>query len=312
MTTTWTMNVVAPAAALTIGKAVDNYLLEKRVGGLAKNSFITYERILGDLVSFMGSAALPPDTPTLKHYFAMIFERDYAPATIQLYHAVTSDFCRWLAETGSVAENPMMGIIRPKARRKLPRVLSEAEASRLLLACGRDFNGVRLHAIIMTFLGTGIRVSELAGLEVSSLDMELGELRVIGKGNKERIVPVSLTLKMEMRSWFITRTAYMDRLGMESESLFVGQRGTCPHRSLIERQLKRLCVRAGVSPISPHVLRHTFATNHAARRGGMSGNLWELQQILGHADISTTQLYVKVSARQVREGFGDPLRLFTC
>lgn len=311
-TVTWTCNVAAPAAALTVSKAADDYLLEKRVGGLSDSSHKSYRNILNDIEAFTGDNAPAAciDNQKLKMYFARIFERHYKSSTVQLYHAVLSDFCRWLTETGVTASNPMRGIIRPRHRRRLPRVLTEAEATRLVLACGRNFNGVRLRAIIMMFLGTGIRVSELAGLAVSSLNLEQGTLRVLGKGDKERVVPISPILHSEIQSWLLNRRYYLEHQVIESDSLFVNARGTCPHRSCIERQLKRLCVRAGVSPISPHVLRHTFASNHAARIGGTSGSLWELQQILGHADISTTQLYVKVSAQQVREGFGDPLKLF--
>lgn len=307
-TTTWTIKVAAPAATLTLGEAAENYLMEKQVGGLAENSLISYRRILADLTGFLEGITAESLSPALlKRYFAAIFEREYKRSTIQLYHAVISDFCRWLSETGATASNPYRGIRRPKTRRRLPRILSVADERRLLLACRRDFNGVRLRAIIMTFLGTGIRVSELAGLRPDRLDFDRGMLRVIGKGDMERAVPISPALKGVLQNWLVTREHFLKERAAVSDYLFVNARGNCPHRSTIERQLKNLCSRAGVSPISPHVLRASFATRQAEE--GKSP--WEIKNWLGHADISTTQIYVNVSAVHVRENFGEPLRLFT-
>ena len=210
-------------------------------------------------------------------------------------------FFRYCAAEGIVAEDPAIQLTSPKTWVALPHVLSPEEVDALLAAPDvATAQGVRDRAMLETLYASGLRVSELVRLETERADLAGGTLLVVGKGNKERLVPVG----RDARKW-IGRYLREARPGLDaarSEFLFLTRRGGPMTRQRFWQLIEGYARKAGVrSHISPHVLRHSFAT-HMLERGA---DLRSVQMLLGHADIATTQIYTHVSRTRLRQVYDD-------
>jgi integrase/recombinase XerC len=173
----------------------------------------------------------------------------------------------------------------PKSPRNLPSALSPDEAVRLVDAAGTDAWGKRDHALFELAYSSGLRLSELAGLDVDRLDLVTGEVRVWGKGAKERIVPVGAAALAALSTWLGERASIPD---VDERALFVGARGKRIAPRQIQRRLAALAIRRGINRhVHPHMLRHSFAS-HVLQS---SGDLRAVQEMLGHASIASTQVY---------------------
>ncbi|MEZ5917655.1 MAG: tyrosine recombinase [Parvularculaceae bacterium] len=230
-----------------------------------------------------------------------------APSTAALKTSALRQFFAFLYEEGLCADNPALAIERPHARRPLPKVLSEIETARLAEASlgSGDPKALRLRAMIELIYAAGLRVSELVTLPVSAVNAGQDALIVRGKGGKERLAPIGE----------FARRAVDDYLGVRQRFLPRGKGGKAPAPSVFlfpsrgksghitaarfAQMLKDVCARAGVAPerVSPHVLRHAFATHLLS--GG--ADLRSVQQLLGHADITTTQIYTHVAQDRLQE-----------
>lgn len=195
-------------------------------------------------------------------------------------------FYRFLLERDpSFKSDPCAGLRAPKAKRRLPAVLSPDEAVRLVAIEGDDPLTVRDRALFELAYSSGLRVSELSGLDVAALDLARGEVRVWGKGSKERIVPVGAHARDAIRAWLAVRAA----LGtVATEAMFVSRSGRRIAPRAIERRLALWAVKRGLARhVHPHMLRHSFAS-HLLQS---SGDLRAVQEMLGHASIASTQVY---------------------
>jgi integrase/recombinase XerD len=221
-----------------------------------------------------------------------------APATLQRKVACLRSFYRHLRRTGVLADDPTALLRVPKHGRKLPQVLTRDEVAELLRQPrGTDPAALRDRALLETMYACGLRASEAIGLEVADVDLEAGLLRARGKGAKERLVPIGSAAARALG-------AYVERgrpklVGERWEAcLFVNQRGAGLTRQGLYKIVQRHAAGAGLAAkMSPHTLRHTFATHLLA--GGC--DLRSLQEMLGHADIATTQLYTHMSAERLRD-----------
>lgn len=186
----------------------------------------------------------------------------------------------------------------PKLSRKLPGVLNSAEVSRLLEAPSTGTpTGLRDRAILELFYSSGLRVSELCGLLLQSINLEEGFLRVFGKGSKERIVPVGQHAIAALRDYLATGRPQMVKAHTGSE-LFLSRLGRAISRKMVWVMIKNMAAKAGIKkPIKPHLLRHSFAT-HLLEGGA---DLRAIQEMLGHADIGTTQIYTSVQSSRLSE-----------
>lgn len=216
--------------------------------------------------------------------------------TIARRVASTRSFFRFLHREGLVAVNPALGLTRPKQDRRLPAFLSVEEATRLVEAPqGEDFAGCRDRAILETLYSTGLRVSELVGLRIRDVDLIGGTLRAIGKGRKERMVPVGSYSLQAIRR-------YLKAMGPQwsepDKPLFQNRlHGTLTDRS-VRRILNRYLARVSVGlKVSPHALRHSFAT-HLLDRGA---DLRSVQELLGHSSLTTTQVYTHVTTERLKK-----------
>jgi integrase/recombinase XerD len=212
-------------------------------------------------------------------------------------------FHKFLVREGLTENHPTASLPLPKVPQRLPDVVSIDDVDRLLSQPFRDSPaGLRDRAALEILYGCGLRVSELTGLDTSDLNMEEGFVRVLGKGNKERLVPLG-GLALQALSAYLSNGRSMLRthktLRATSPAVFVNQRGGRLSRQAVFALVRTYGGRVGLDGLHPHALRHSFAT-HMLEGGA---DLRALQEILGHADISTTQLYTHVDRRHIREEY---------
>jgi integrase/recombinase XerC len=195
-------------------------------------------------------------------------------------------FHRFVVDRGGLrSDDPSAGLKAPKSGRKLPSALTPDEAVRLVEGAGEDTMGKRDHALFELAYSSGLRLSELAGLDVDRVDLATGEVRVWGKGAKERIVPVGAAAQAALATWLTERAAMPS---VDEHALFVGVRGRRIAPRQIQRRLATLAIQRGINRhVHPHMLRHSFAS-HVLQS---SGDLRAVQEMLGHASIASTQVY---------------------
>jgi len=275
--------------------------------GAAGNTVAAYQRDLADCAQALAAGA-PGTTAVLDHastadlrrYLKSMERRGLGPRTVARRISALRMFYRFLHAEGLRADDPTSVLARPRATRSLPKILSEAEVSALLTAADRHGGpeGARLKALVELCYATGLRVSELAGLPLAAVQRDPQVLIVRGKGGRERMVPLNDAARAAVR-------AYLDQRGLlmggdrNNPYLFPGRAGQPLSRQRVFQLFKDLAAAAGIEPrrVSPHVLRHAFAThllNNAA-------DLRSVQKMLGHADISTTQIYTHVLDERLRQ-----------
>lgn len=273
--------------------------------GAAANTLDSYGRDLADFAAFAAKRGVKPedaDTRALRDYLARLAHAGMSAATSARRLSALRRFFRFLHGEGLRGDDPTATLEGPRASRPLPKYLSEEEVDKLLVAArARDgAEGTRLVALLEVLYATGLRASELVALPLSALPRAGRMLIVRGKGAKERMVPLSDPAEAALADWKKAREQYLPgradkgrRGGRDSPWLFPS-RGAGGHltRARFQQLLKELAVEAGVAPrrVSPHVLRHSFASHMLAR----GADLRALQQMLGHADIATTQIYTHV------------------
>ncbi len=282
---------------------IDAYLDHLRVvRRLSPRSIESYGRDLLALARFAEGRGKPPDaltTQDLEAFVRQLMAEGYAPRSVARVVAGVRGFFRHLLVERAIAADPADDLRPPRAWRALPRYLSLEEVDRLLEAPDvATPRGLRDRALIELLYATGLRVSELVGLKPGDLHLDVGYLTCIGKGDKQRVVPVG----DQARDWVARylregRPALLK--GSASAWLFPSGRGASPlTRVGFWKLLKRYAVQAGVTTdVSPHVLRHSFAT-HLLDRGA---DLRAIQLMLGHADLSTTQIYTHVLEARLKQ-----------
>lgn len=271
----------------------------------------TLKNYTGDLVEFHhylkqsqpdlltgGKLELTRISPlVLRSYMTLLFQK-LAPASVARKLSSLRSFFAYWQKKGKVAQNPAAVLHSPKLPKRLPRFLNVEEIFALLDAPVEDnFNNRRDKAILELFYSCGLRVSELVSLDLKSLDLENRLVRVIGKGSKERIVPIGKKAIEKINSYLDLRTARLK--GDESiQSLFLNNRGERLNVRSVQRLVDKAIAKSGLAKkISPHVLRHTFAT-HLLNSGA---DLRSIQELLGHASLSTTQRYTHVNVDRLME-----------
>ena len=262
-----------------------------------------------------------PDRFAARRFLASFQKAGMAPATASRKMSSLRSFFRFLAREGMVKANPFGGLQQPKARRRLPKVLGKEEVVRLLEAPARlrekarakekgggeagrfaDYAAVRDAAILELFYSTGMRIAELCGMTEARLDLLSGSALVRGKGKKERFCPIGRPAAEALRAAMEARDGWIARIGGErAPHLFVNRWGGPLTPRSVERSMKKHLAEAGLDPaMTPHVMRHSFAT-HLLDAGA---DLRSVQELLGHASLSTTQIYTHVSVERLKEEYG--------
>jgi integrase/recombinase XerD len=257
-----------------------------------------YRRDLAHLRNFLDASPATSTTEDLERYLAELRAAGRSPSTIARRVAAVRSFFRHQQLLGARTDNPAAELNLPRRRRKLPRTLSPGEAERLIdAALGTQPRDLRDRALVELLYGAGLRVSEAVSLEKGGVDLAGRLVRCIGKGNKERIVPMGRQAADALRRYLSRGRPYLDR--RHRPELFLNAQGGPLTRAGAFLILRRLAAKAGLEPerVHPHLLRHSFAT-HLLEGGA---DLRSVQEMLGHADLATTELYTHVSDRRRRE-----------
>jgi site-specific recombinase XerD len=257
-----------------------------------------YRRDLGALARYLEKRVADASVDDLERYTAQLRAGGFSNATIARRTAAARAFFRHQQLLGKRDDNPAADVALPRRGRRLPKTLSPGEAERLIeAAAGTTPRSLRDRALVELLYGGGLRVSEAVGLERTALDLDDRLVRVVGKGDKERIVPVGRQAADAMRRYLARGRPYLDR--RRRPEVFLNAKGGPLTRAGAFLILRRLAEKAGLDPerVHPHLLRHSFAT-HLLEAGA---DLRSVQEMLGHADLSTTELYTHVSDRRRRE-----------
>jgi len=257
-----------------------------------------YRRDLAAFRNWLGRPVGTATTNDLERYLAELRAQGLAATTIARRVAALRAFFRHQALLGFRQDNPAAELDLPRRSRRLPRTLSPAEAERLIDAAnGTTPRALRDRALVELLYGGGLRVGEAVALTKADVDLDGRLVRAVGKGNKERVVPIGRAAADALRRYLSRGRPYLDsRLRAE---LFLNARGGALTRAGVFLILRTIAARAGLEPerVHPHLLRHSFAT-HLLEGGA---DLRSVQEMLGHADLATTELYTHVSDRRRRE-----------
>jgi integrase/recombinase XerD len=259
-----------------------------------------YRRDLSAFASARGGPVADTTVEELEAWLAGMRADGLAPSTIARRVSAVRAYFRHLILIGTKAENPAASVQLPRRSRTLPRALSPVETERLIdAAVGTTPRALRDRALVELLYGAGLRVSEATGLQKGSVALEERIVRVLGKGGKERLVPLGRPAAEAVRRYLALGRPHLDR--RYRPELFLNARGGALTRAGVFLILRRLAERAGLEPgrVHPHLLRHSFAT-HLLEGGA---DLRSVQEMLGHADLGTTERYTHVSDRRRREAY---------
>jgi integrase/recombinase XerD len=259
-----------------------------------------YRRDLEHVAKLVGKPIASATTDDLRIYLAELRAEGLAPSTISRRISAVRAFYAHQVLLGARGDNPAAELESPRRRPKLPRTLSPRETELLIRAAtGTTPRAMRDAALVELLYGGGLRVSEAVGLERAAVDLEERLVRCIGKGNKERIVPIGRAAAEALRRYLAHGRPYLDR--RLRPELFLNARGGPLTRAGAFLIVRRLAEKAGLDPerVHPHLLRHSFAT-HLLEGGA---DLRSVQEMLGHADLATTQIYTHVSDSRRREAY---------
>lgn len=257
--------------------------------GYSKHSNDAYKRDLKLFFSFCISKSLYEwgsiDSTVVRSFIAEEHRKGKSGTSLARFLSSLRSFFQHQIDMRQRSDNPAKDVRAPKSPRKLPRTLDVDQTASLLTGTPQSFLEVRDQAMWEMLYSCGLRVSELVSVTLAQLDLNAGEVRVVGKGNKERIVPIGKPAVKALRDWLKIR---ITAAALEETQIFVGQRGSGLTTRTVQKRLKAWAIRAGIDfAVHPHMLRHSFATHILES----SGDLRAVQELLGHANISTTQIY---------------------
>lgn len=271
------------------------YLQAER--GLSQNTLDAYRRDLTAFCDFLYNTDSIDDFGQIRRvqinfYIKELHDKNYSMTSVTRKIAAIRGWFRWLFSSEVISQDPSLGVELPKLTKKLPKVVSLTEIEKILVNNLSD-----VESVIMELLyGAGLRVSELVGLELNNIELASRYVRCVGKGSKERIIPIGEKAKKSVQQYLKSRELYIKKYRLETKQFLVKDNGRLMTRQdvyvFIRRQGDLL-----KKHISPHTLRHSFAT-HMLENGA---DLRVVQELLGHSDVSTTQLYTHVSKKRLKD-----------
>ncbi|PLS01645.1 site-specific tyrosine recombinase XerD [Neobacillus cucumis] len=283
-------------------KSFLDYLIVEK--GLAKNTIISYERDLKSYLHYLKSVEVIHTLKEIQrihiiHFLNFLKDQKKSSKTIARHIASIRAFHQFLLREKAAEQDPSVLIEIPKLERALPKVLSLMEVEKLLNAPNpNDHFGLRDKAMLELLYATGIRVSELIGLEIEDIHLTLGFIRCVGTGNRERIIPIGKTALAAIKQYIENGRPLFVKEKHKDDAFFLNHQGHRLTRQGFWKILKKLAQEAGIDKeLTPHTLRHSFAT-HLLENGA---DLRAVQEMLGHADISTTQIYTNISKSKIRD-----------
>lgn len=261
----------------------------------SSHTILNYRLDLEDFKNFLGSSELEKvDYLVLRKYLAVLKEKNLGNRTVGRRLSCLRSFFKFLTRDGYLKINPILMLSSPKLDKHLPSFLTEEEVTRLIESAfaksEKDQRGLRDRAVLETFYSTGIRISELVGLNVEDIDFISGIAKVMGKGKKQRLVPIGDTATAAIRK-------YLEKRKKESEALFLNKSGRRISSRGVRDIVEKYIIRSGTKQrVSAHTFRHSFAT-HLLNRGA---DLRTVQELLGHANLSTTQIYTHLTTEKLK------------
>lgn len=284
-------------------KIIDEFIYHLAVErGLAQNTLVSYRADLSSYIDFCKRKGLSSleeaDRDVIMSFLFHLQLNRKSPATISRNLASIRSFYRWALREGVFTKDPSVDLESPKLAQKLPRVLTTGEVELLLSQpMSGEPAGLRDKAMLELLYATGIRVSEITSLNIEQVNLENGFIRCLGKGAKERIIPVGDTAVRFLKEYLARGRSKLEKTG-STRALFVNQHGRRLTRQGFWKILKKYASKAKIkAEITPHTLRHSFAT-HLLENGA---DLRSVQEMLGHADISTTQIYTHLTKKKLKE-----------
>lgn len=283
---------------------IENYLRHLRVERrMSAHTEAGYRRDLAKLQRFCLNMGLT-DWARFNQHDARSFTTELrrqglSPRSIQRALSSSRGFFRFLMKQRLTAINPFTGAAAPKAEKRLPKAMSVDQVNLLVAVAAKHPLAIRDRAVMELFYSSGLRLSELVALDLKQIDLTSGLVRVLGKGNKERVVPVGKPALAAVTEWLPHRAAMAAH---DQQALFVSSRGTRISRRAVQQRIQFWALRQGLdSRVHPHMLRHSFAT-HVLES---SGELRAVQEMLGHANIGTTQVYTHLDFQHLAKVYDD-------
>jgi integrase/recombinase XerC len=270
--------------------AVDDFLrhlaVERQV---SSHTVASYRRDLAKFLDYAAGASLTETSSLqphhLRHFLAQLHRGGLSARSLQRWLSACRSFFDFALSQRWMVKNPATGIQAPKTARKLPKVLDVDQVGRLMGENGDGFLAVRDRAMLELMYSCGLRLSEMVALKIQDVDKVAGELRVTGKGNKTRVLPIGRFALAALKAWSRLR---QDCVRNDSDALFISQRGGRLTARSVQKRFARIGIQQGIdAPLHPHMLRHSFASHILES----SGDLRAVQELLGHANLSTTQIY---------------------
>ena len=264
--------------------------------GLALNTIMAYRSDLVSLSDFLWKQGIEDYTKIqrihINLYIKELYDKKYTPRSITREIASIKGFFKWLNINNFIQHNPALSIEQPKLPKRLPKVLSMKEISELL-----DVNMTIIDKAILELLyASGLRVSELSDIKINNIDLNARYIRCIGKGSKERIVPIGKKACNAIRKYLKEREYIIKKYNLNTKFLFLKENGKKLTRQDVYVFIRGLGRNIN-KEISPHTIRHSFAT-HLLENGA---DLRVVQELLGHSDVSTTQLYTHISKKRLKD-----------
>ncbi len=256
--------------------------------GLSPLTRENYARDISQLIKLADTTALNDlQINHIRRFIAMLHAKGLGGKSIARMLSSWRGFFTFLVNRKGFTNNPVIGLRAPKSAKALPQALSIEQATKLVDIDGDDVLSVRDHAILELFYSSGLRLSELVNLDIDALDFSAGTVEVTGKGNKTRIVPMGAHAIEALQKWLQIRST-ISNINTSVKPVFIGLQGRRISARNIQYRLKEWSIKQGInSSVHPHMLRHSFAS-HVLQS---SGDLRAVQEMLGHANISTTQVY---------------------
>ena len=280
-----------------IDRFLEHLVVER---GLAQNSLEAYRRDLVRYANYLGGRqqqVTALDRTEVPRYLLALREAGLSSRSVSRHLSAIRQFHRFMVREGHATDDPTAHLESPRPWRRLPTVLTIEEVERLLAPRGKMRpQDLRDRAMLEVLYASGLRVSELIGLRLADLDLTVGVVHVLGKGDKERLVPLGDAAAASLRAYLTNGRPHLEKR-RASPHLFLGRHGRQLTRQMFWHHLKRYAESAGITKrVTPHTLRHSFAT-HLLERGA---DLRSVQMMLGHADIGTTQIYTHLSRTHLK------------
>jgi integrase/recombinase XerC len=286
-----------PSALDQMSSFLGHLTTERR---LSPHTLAAYRRDLKDVAGFCLSQSVPQwpdlDAHRLRAYVASRHRAGLGGRSLQRVLSAVRGFYRYLLREGLADHNPAIGLKAPKSPRRLPSTLDVDQVERLLDVASAEPLDRRDHAIMELIYSSGLRLAELVALDLRDVDLADGTVRVTGKGSKVRVVPVGAKARVAVEQWLRVRSELAPAAG--SEALFVSRNGRRISARAVQLRLRHWAIRLGLGTnLHPHRLRHSFASHLLES----SGDLRAVQELLGHANISTTHIYTHLDFQHLAE-----------